>query len=276
MQSWQLSFEELGQQLDSPLGAELASIVCGDPAALNGEADGLQIVWVSDVEPRVLAGLPFGLALAVTNRRNLRGWQMPRVAGAQTLSENLQRLWSRRDWESGCVLSECVRPPLTPPVPISLSRWESWLLTQVPQGTSAAQRLARVSIEAGARLLADDLDGSHQCAQSIEGEGGHRTGDYWHAIMHRREPDYSNSRYWFRRVGSHPAFQVVAQEMLHLLETATDAPPFLKDVPHRGWRPEAMLQACESMPGNRWLTDIQYREMLVLYRFSCDEYLGAQ
>lgn len=26
---------------------------------------------------------------------------------------------------------------------------------------------------------------------------------YWHAVMHRREPDPSNSKYWWRRVEPH-------------------------------------------------------------------------
>ncbi|HET6327927.1 MAG TPA: hypothetical protein VFG04_24805 [Planctomycetaceae bacterium] len=55
-----------------------------------------------------------------------------------------------------------------------------------------------------------DLGASHELAQSIEGQGQHRAGDYWHAIHHRREPDASNAKYWFRKVGSHPIHEALA------------------------------------------------------------------
>lgn len=45
----------------------------------------------------------------------------------------------------------------------------------------------------------DFLDESHTISQEIKTAEG----SYWHAIMHRREPDADNSKYWFRRVGSH-------------------------------------------------------------------------
>lgn len=48
-------------------------------------------------------------------------------------------------------------------------------------------------------LLAGDLDASHQISQAIDSAEG----SYWHGIMHRREGDYSNAKYWFRRVGQH-------------------------------------------------------------------------
>lgn len=52
---------------------------------------------------------------------------------------------------------------------------------------------------AGLWLHHDFLDESHAISQEIDTVDG----SYWHAIMHRREPDYWNSKYWFRRVPQH-------------------------------------------------------------------------
>src|SRR5262245_21856010 len=54
---------------------------------------------------------------------------------------------------------------------------------------------------AGLWLYFDFLDESHAISQTAEGVPDH---DFWHAIMHRREPDAGNSKYWWRRVGNHP------------------------------------------------------------------------
>ena len=66
---------------------------------------------------------------------------------------------------------------------------------------------------AGILLLWDFLDESHEISQSMEGKGSPRTADYWHGIMHRREPDAGNASYWFRRVGKHPAFRSLAENL---------------------------------------------------------------
>ena len=55
---------------------------------------------------------------------------------------------------------------------------------------------------AGLWLRFDFLDESHAISQEIKTP----TGSFWHGIMHRREPDYDNAKYWFHRVGEHPVF----------------------------------------------------------------------
>lgn len=58
----------------------------------------------------------------------------------------------------------------------------------------------RDELAAALWLYVDDLDRSHTVSQSLTDP----TGAFWHGIMHRREGDYSNSRYWMRRAATHP------------------------------------------------------------------------
>ncbi|HEY2909765.1 MAG TPA: hypothetical protein VGI99_05940 [Gemmataceae bacterium] len=57
-------------------------------------------------------------------------------------------------------------------------------------------------------LLHDFLDESHTISQDLDTAEG----SFWHAIMHRREPDASNSKYWWRRVGPHPVLKRLVAE----------------------------------------------------------------
>lgn len=66
---------------------------------------------------------------------------------------------------------------------------------------------ARASL-AGLWLYYDYLDESHTISQSLDT----REGSYWHAIMHRREPDPWNAKYWFRRVGDHPVLDQLREQ----------------------------------------------------------------
>jgi hypothetical protein len=65
-------------------------------------------------------------------------------------------------------------------------------------GSAAASELPSGCL-AGLWLLAGDLDASHQISQSDPTPEG----SFWHGIMHRREGDFDNAKYWFRRVGNH-------------------------------------------------------------------------
>ena len=70
--------------------------------------------------------------------------------------------------------------------------------------SDASERLLRSALW----LLAGDLDRSHSISQEIETSNG----SFWHGIMHRREADFSNAKYWFRRVGHHPVFQIISDQ----------------------------------------------------------------
>ena len=65
-----------------------------------------------------------------------------------------------------------------------------------------ADRTMAQACVAGLWLRFDFLDESHAISQEIKTA----TGSFWHGIMHRREPDYDNAKYWFHRVPNHPVF----------------------------------------------------------------------
>jgi hypothetical protein len=81
---------------------------------------------------------------------------------------------------------------------------------------------------AGLWLRFDFLDESHTISQELHSP----TGSFWHGIMHRREPDYENAKYWFRRVGKHPIFEALAKTVRNLATEAAgkrSAPALARD-----------------------------------------------
>ncbi len=108
-------------------------------------------------------------------------------------------------------------PPLTPKEPWKRKLTET-LQTMPLTNLLGNQTLKNSSLEntvkIGLLIWNDALDEAHRILQDINT----KTGDYWHAIVHRREPDYENSKYWFNRVGNHPVYPFLRKQMLDLLK----------------------------------------------------------
>jgi hypothetical protein len=77
--------------------------------------------------------------------------------------------------------------------------------TQVLSGLARDVDLATCAL-AGTWLWFDLEPQAHAIVQS-HADG---TGAVWHAILHRREGDFSNAKYWVRQVGRHPAYSAIA------------------------------------------------------------------
>ena len=60
-------------------------------------------------------------------------------------------------------------------------------------------------IRGGLLYALDAIDEAHKIFQDAPGD----LGAYWHGMMHRREGDFDNARYWFRRAGTLPFFNAV-------------------------------------------------------------------
>lgn len=66
---------------------------------------------------------------------------------------------------------------------------------------------------AGILLFGGCWSESHELVQNLSDIEG----SYWHAILHRMEPDFFNSQYWFRQVNGHSIFEELHRSAADIL-----------------------------------------------------------
>ena len=117
-------------------------------------------------------------------------------------------------------------------------------------------KAARIApaLRAGLYLYFDCWEEAHEVAQDIATPDG----SYWHAIVHRQEPDAANSAYWFRQVGVHPIWAAL---QLRDAEIGVGS--------GANWDPIAFIDYCErarpGSPEERKARELQRAEWQLLF-----------
>ena len=73
--------------------------------------------------------------------------------------------------------------------------------------------------------------------------------NFWHAILHRREGDFSNSQYWYGRVAGHPIMQAIGVEVGNVINPLPADKSLLR-IMHDGWHPNHFVDLVEDVSAN--------------------------
>jgi hypothetical protein len=232
----------------------------------------------------LLPGIESGM-LAVMPRDRVRELVRPSPTAEYVIRGTLRRLSHIADNPAGEPTVRFVPPRLCPGSAAEAGAVADSVRSFDPETVAAVVSPPdAVAVKAGLLLMHDRLHESHALSQSIEGEGMRRAGDYWHAIMHRREPDYGNAKYWFRHVGRHPLFDELAGWAGSVLpESSGSASQWAKKLGIPGtWDPMAFVDLCESVARDEKSAlgiaarRIQWHEMLLLLRWTCVDAFGVK
>jgi hypothetical protein len=156
------------------------------------------------------------------------------------------------------LLREMPLAPLGPGRPQHAFKTRLDALTDAVLGPRITDQSMAACCRAALWLAFDFLDESHEISQGIHTVEG----SYWHALMHRREPDHSNAAYWLKRVGTHPVFAGLAKDAAVLGYQGQGTT----------WDPFAFNDRCEEHRGKEDETEellrkVQRVEWELLFRF---------
>ncbi|HMB95262.1 MAG TPA: hypothetical protein VKK61_04410 [Tepidisphaeraceae bacterium] len=121
-------------------------------------------------------------------------------------------------------------------------------------------------VMAGLWLRHDWLEESHRISQQLETSSG----SMWHAIMHRREGDFSNSKYWYNRAAAHPVLKTLPARAGETINNFPADKSVFRIIAS-GWNPAAFVDLVEAVhdkpndPRHRLATVIQEIEWRLLF-----------
>lgn len=122
---------------------------------------------------------------------------------------------------------------------------------------------AALRLRATALLYHDHHDPAHDIVQDLTD----RDAALIHAILHRREPDYWNAKYWFRRVDLHPAHLALARRLEALSPAPADRELVRQLTLPGAFDPFAFVDECEAVERRAeqdsrvlWLRRVQQAE----------------
>ncbi len=135
-----------------------------------------------------------------------------------------------------------------PEVSEILSGSSSSLLEHISPSSLFPSSRSPAGAMCGLWLRYDEPDRAHRIAQDLATPEG----NFWHGIVHRREPDPSNASYWFRRTGTHPVFPALRHAVSQLPQMDGARLPLGPD-----WDPFGWIQFYESARVRRESADWQ-------------------
>jgi hypothetical protein len=148
--------------------------------------------------------------------------------------------------------------PTEPGSPDALRRIRDATEEELTGGAVLAHASYPRLIRAGLLYAYDGIDESHRIVQEIRTDQA----GYWHGMIHRREGDFENARYWFRRTGRLGVFAEMharASEVSPLMARQMD------------WDPYVLVGQCEQA---RFGGDVDQKELVSLQRLEFEVMFG--
>lgn len=150
-------------------------------------------------------------------------------------------------------------------------------------GNDRDKKVYGLALQAAFLIYNDSLSKGHDVLQDPIIYDRNETGDYWHALMHRKEGDYNNAKHWFP--STHPIHTELQAKVRDYLQTQTIQNEELRDSlatlsGQTAWNPSLFVGIVEkyvkqglSEEAATLLNNIQRIELELLLDFTCKKAL---